>query len=160
MRPVTVKTRARPRSGPVPNQPPISSTPAPVVMNGMATNWATGLIRNAVSGDAAISTLCANPNTRPWRSKGTTFCSTVCSAASANGTRHNQTNMPTASSRIHERSVNTLDTAHITTLTASNVRSGFAPSPRRATIRPPTMNPALSTPNSRPHTSTDTSESP
>jgi hypothetical protein len=79
---VTVKTSARPRSGPVPNQPPISSAPVPVVMNGIATNWATGLIRNAVSGDAACSTLCANPNTRPCRSNGTTFCSTVCSDAS------------------------------------------------------------------------------
>ena len=95
MTPVTVKTSARPRSGPVPNQPPMSSTPAPVVMNGMATNCAIGLIKNAVSGAAASSTLCAKPNTRPWRSKGTTFCRTVCSAASAKGTRQSQTNMPT-----------------------------------------------------------------
>ena len=56
-------------------------------MNGMATNCAIGLMRNAVSGAAASSTLCANPNTRP-------------------------------------------------------------------------LNPALSTPNSSPHTSTETSESP
>ena len=83
-----MKTSARPRSGPVPNQPPISSTPAPVVMNGMKTNWAIGPIRNAVSGDAACSTLCAKPNTRPWRSNGTTFCRIVCSAASTNGIEH------------------------------------------------------------------------
>ena len=56
--------------------------------------------------------------------------------------------------------MNTLDTAHMTTLTTSSVRSGFAPSPRRATMRPPTMNPVLSSPNSSPHTSTETSESP
>ena len=77
-----VNTSARPRSGPTPNQGPISSAPAPVVMNGMNTNWAIGLIRNAVSGEAACSTLCAKPNTRPWRSNGTTFWSTVCSDAS------------------------------------------------------------------------------
>jgi hypothetical protein len=56
-------------------------------MNGIATNWATGLMRKAVSGAAACSTLCAKPNTRPWRVNGTTFCSTVCSAASAKGIR-------------------------------------------------------------------------
>lgn len=55
--PVIVKTRAIPRAGPVPNQTPIESTQAPVVMNGMNMNWAIGPIIKAVRGDAAISTL-------------------------------------------------------------------------------------------------------
>ena len=40
-------------------------SPVPVVINGIKISWATGPIRNAVIGDAACSTLCANPNTRP-----------------------------------------------------------------------------------------------
>jgi hypothetical protein len=68
--------------------------------------------------------------------------------------------MPTASSTIDARSVKTLETAHSATFTSSRVRTGFAPSPRRATISPPTMKPALTTPNSRPYTCTETSESP
>lgn len=71
--PAAVKTRAMPRPIPVPNQPPIHSTPAPVVMNGMNTNCAIGPIRKAVSGDADCSMLCAKPMTRPRRSGGTTF---------------------------------------------------------------------------------------
>ena len=62
------KTRAIPRVGPVPNQPPIQSAPRPSVMNGMKANCVSGLMRNAVSGDAACSTLWANPKTRPCRS--------------------------------------------------------------------------------------------
>ena len=54
-------------------------------MNGITKNSVMGAIRNAVSGEAACSTLCANPKTRPCRSKGTTRCRIVCSAASAYG---------------------------------------------------------------------------
>ena len=83
IRPATVNTRAMPRSAPRPNQSPMASAPAPVVMNGMTRNWVNGPMRKAVSGEAACSTDWAKPNTRPWRSKGTTFCNVVCSAASA-----------------------------------------------------------------------------
>ena len=38
---------------------------------------------DAVNGEAAFSTDWAKPNTLPCRSYGTTFCSVVCSAASA-----------------------------------------------------------------------------
>ena len=65
-----MKTSARPRSGPVPNQPPIRSTPAPVVMNGMATNCAIGLIRNAVSGDAASLDALREPEHPPLALEG------------------------------------------------------------------------------------------
>lgn len=34
-------------------------------MNGTTTSSVNGASRNAVSGDAACSTLCANPKTRP-----------------------------------------------------------------------------------------------
>ena len=51
-------------------------------------------------------------------------------------------------------------TTHITTFTSKSVRRGFAPSPRRATTSPPMMKPRLSTPQSAPHTWTDTSSSP
>ena len=95
-----MKVSAMPRPSPVPNQPPISSTPAPVVMKGMNTNWVSGPIRNAVMGEAAFSTLCAKPITRPWRSSGTTFCTMVCSVASANGTDSVHTSMLAAMSRM------------------------------------------------------------
>ncbi len=84
-KPVTTNTSASPRSAPVPNQAPIHFAPQPSVMKGMKTNWASGAIRNAVSGEAACSTLWANPKTRPWRWYGTTFWRIVCSAASAYG---------------------------------------------------------------------------
>ena len=84
---MTTKTRASPRSAPVPNHGPMRVGTQPSVIDGMTTNWAIGPIRNAVSGEAACSTLWANPNTRPCRSNGTTFCSTVCSAASRTAPR-------------------------------------------------------------------------
>ncbi len=79
MMPATVKMSAMPRSGPVPNQPPIQSAPRPSVMNGMNARSAIGPMAIAITGDAAFSTICANPNTRPWRSKGIERCRTVCS---------------------------------------------------------------------------------
>ena len=157
---MSVKTSASPRSGPVPNQPPMRSAPAPVVMNGMATNCAIGLIRNAVAGEADCSTLCAKPKTRPCRSYGTTRCSTVCSAASMYGITHIHTNRPAVSSTIDERSVKTAVIPQISALASSSVRSGWLPSPRRAITSPPTMKPVLRKPHSRPHASTDTSDSP
>ena len=66
----------------------------------------------AVTGEAACSTLWAKPKTRPCRSGGTTFCRIVCSAASTAGIRHSQINMPTASSSIEARRVNTQQIAH------------------------------------------------
>ncbi len=65
--PVTTNTSAIPRSAPVPNQDPIQSAPLPSVMNGITKNSVSGAMRNAVSGDAACSTLWAKPKTRPWR---------------------------------------------------------------------------------------------
>src|SRR5687767_10759119 len=82
MAPAIMNTSAIPRPIPTPNQPPISCTPAPVVMNGMKMNCAIGPMRNDVIGEADISTLCAKPNTRPCLSRGTTFCTIVCSVAS------------------------------------------------------------------------------
>ena len=54
-------------------------------MYGMIRNSAIGAMRNDVMGAAADSTAAANPNTRPWRRKGTTFWMTVCSEASTAG---------------------------------------------------------------------------
>ena len=96
--PAVVNTSAMPRPTPVPNQPPMRWTPAPVVMNGMNVNWAMGPIRNAVTGEAACSIEWAKPNTRPSRSGGTTFWKIVCSIASMKGTKNIQMNVPTASS--------------------------------------------------------------
>ena len=158
--PVTTKIRARPRSAPVPNQGPTSRHPQPSVMNGITMNCAIGPIRNAVSGEAACSTLWAKPKTRPCRSNGTTFCSTVCSAASANGISSMNTAMPAASSTIELRIGNSAVTVHSTRLTSSSVRTGLLPRPTRATTRPPTITNALSTPQSRPQTWTDTSDRP
>ena len=158
--PASVKISARPRSGPVPNQPPIQSAPRPSVMNGMNTRSATGPMNIAVSGAAAFSTSWAKPKTRPWRSNGIDRCSTVCSAASMTGIISSQMNMPTASSTIDERSVNVAHTIQLTRLPASTMRTGRDPRPTLATTRPPTMNAELTTPNSIPHVSTDTSSSP
>ena len=47
--PATINKSAIPLFVPVPNQSPISSTPAPVVIKGMKINWAMGPIRKAVS---------------------------------------------------------------------------------------------------------------
>ena len=158
--PATTKTSAMPRSAPVPNQSPIARAPAPSVIDGMTHSWVAGATRNAVSGDAACSTLCAKPKTRPCRSNGTTRCSTVCSAASAKGISSMKTIIATASSRIDERSGNSAVAVQVTTLTSRIVRTGLLPRPTRATSRPPTMTPVLSTPHSRPHACTDTSDSP
>ena len=77
-------------------------------MNGMTSSWVIGAIRKAVSGEAACSTLCAKPNTRPWRWKGTTRCRIVCSDASAYGITHMNAIMQTASSTIEDRIGNTI----------------------------------------------------
>ena len=66
----------------------------------------------------------------------------------------------TASSTIEERIGNTTQVVQSATLTSSRVRTGLAPTPVRATIRPPMITPALSTPQSRPQACTDTSDRP
>ena len=71
--PAIENTRAMPLPAPTPYHLPIKSTPLPVVIKGMKINCAIGPIIKAVIGDAACSTLCAKPNTRPCRSGGTTF---------------------------------------------------------------------------------------
>ena len=88
MRPITpqtMKISAMARAGPVPNHGPIASASAPSVIDGITQNWAIGPIRKAVIGEAAVSSVCAKPNTRPCSVNGTTFWMTVCSDASANG---------------------------------------------------------------------------
>ena len=87
MTPATMKISAMPRSGPVPNHDPMRSASAPSVIDGITQNWAIGPMRNAVIGDAAVSRLWANPNTRPCSWNGTTFWMIVCSDASATGAR-------------------------------------------------------------------------
>ena len=155
-----VNMSASPRSGPVPNQSPIQSAPRPSVMNGMNTASASGAMAKAVSGDAAFSTSWANPNTRPWRSKGIERCSTVCSAASITGMRASHTTMPAASIQIEDRKAKTEQIVQLTRLAASRARSGLRPRPRRATTMPPAMKARLMNAHSRPQASTDTSVSP
>lgn len=55
--PAAINTSAIPLPAPTPNQLPVKSTPLPVVVKGINTNWAIGPIRNAVNGDAACSIL-------------------------------------------------------------------------------------------------------
>ena len=145
---------------PVPYQEPMASAPAPSVMRGIITSWAKGPTAMAVTGDAAFSTSWANPNTRPWRSKGMTRWSTVCSAASIIGMSASQTAMPTASSTIEERIVNTEHTAQQMRLPRRISRSGDRPRPLRATTRPPAIMTKLRPPHRKPQASTLTSSRP
>ena len=111
----------------------------------------------------------ATPRSRPSRRSrtpdpdartGSTDCSTVCSAASMAGINDSHTIIPTVTSTIDDRSPNTEHTAQLARLPASTIRTGFGPSPRRATNSPPAMNARLMTPHSSPHVSTETSSSP
>src|SRR5690606_23032590 len=127
MTPAAPSTRPMPRPWPTPYHPPIQATPLPVVMNGMKKNCAMGPIRKAVSGAADNSTLWANPMTRPSRSVGTTFCNTVCSHASTNGTTLIQINSDVASSQIEGCSVMTMQTIQQTMFTLKIRFTGFLP---------------------------------
>src|SRR5688572_21159697 len=98
-------------------------------MNGITTNWVSGPMMNAVSGEADCSTDCAKPNTRPCRSNGTTFCSVVCSDASMNGERNSQMKQATPSISTDDWMVNTAATDQMIRFTVSSVLSGFRPSP-------------------------------
>ena len=80
-------------------------------------------------GDAACSTECANPKTRPSRSGGTTFWKIVCSMASMNGTKNIQMKVPTARRTIEGWMVKKMQTVQVMTLLRKSVRSGSAPTP-------------------------------
>ena len=69
-------------------------------------------------------------------------------------------NMPPASSQIDGWIVNRQHTVHVTQLTSSSVFTGFLPSPVLAMTMPLMMNAVDSTPNSRPHICTETSDRP
>ena len=83
----TRKTSAMPRASPSPSSQPKVARPASVPMYGISQNSAIGPTRNVLNGAAPNSSAIANPKTRPCCGNGTTFCSTVCSDASANVTR-------------------------------------------------------------------------
>ena len=124
-------------------------------MYGMSQNCASGPMRNAETGDAADSTLAANPNTRPCVSYGTTRCTMVCSAASAAGMSAMNTRMPRAYSHHHSRMANPKPSTATPRFTSSRVRTGLEPRPNLATAAPPMMNPTLVTPSTIPHASTE-----
>ena len=129
-------------------------------MNGMATNWANGPISSAVTGDAAVSTVWANPKTRPCCSNGTTCWSTVCSAASIAGMSDIHTSIPTNSSGMLDCRVKTVQTVQFTRLQIRMTRIGREPRPFLDTYNPPPIMPKLTTPKSTPHASTDINDSP
>ena len=129
-------------------------------MNGMTQTCAMGPIRNAVIGDAPVSSICANPNTRPCSLNGTTRWMIVCSDASTTGISAVYRTNPMTRSTMDDRIGNTMQMIHSTALVSSNVRVGFDPRPLRATVRPPAMKPKLTTPKSSPHASTETSVRP
>lgn len=156
----TMNTSAIPRAGPTPNHDPISCTQAPVVMNGMNTSCAIGPIRNAVIGEAANSTLCANPNTLPCLSNGTTFWMTVLSDASMNGMNASHTKIPAARSHTDGCITNQIHVDHDMRFILNMVFNGFFPSPNLDIITPQSMNAKLSTHRINPHFCTETSESP
>lgn len=128
--------------------------------HGMTMNCVSGPMRNAVRGLAIFSIDCPKPNTRPWRSRGTTFCMMVCSAASAIGPTIIQRKNPIAVTIIDDTAVKNILIVHAMSERMRRVFTGFFPSPYRETSIPPMMNPTLVTARSMPQTSTDTSESP
>src|ERR671926_287641 len=85
MMPATRNTRAMPREVPSPRSGASWAEPSADRAYGMIQNWASGAMRNAVIGAAADSNAMANPNTRPWRGRGTTCWMTVCAAAPTEG---------------------------------------------------------------------------
>lgn len=67
----TTNVSAMPRAWPSPSSQPKVERPVSVLMNGMSRNCASGPTTNAATGVEADSMLCANPNTRPCFSNGT-----------------------------------------------------------------------------------------
>ncbi len=124
-------------------------------MYGTIQNSATGAMRNEVSGAAAASKVIARPKTRPCFSNGTTRWITVCSAASIAGISSMNTQMPAMNSHAQSRSASTEPTMPSTPTATSMVRTGFDPSPNRATSAPPAMKPVPAMPNTMPHISTE-----
>ena len=84
-----------PRASPSPSSHRHVERPSGESMYGMSQNCAIGPMRNAETGLAASSTLCAKPKTRPWVRNGTTRWRIVCSAASAAGMTHRNRKIPT-----------------------------------------------------------------
>lgn len=158
--PAQIKIRAIHRASPTPNQCPIRSTHSPVVIKGIKTNCARGPIINVVRGEAADSTLCAKPNTRPCRSKGTTFWRSVCSHASANGKSSIQIKFPATRSTIDGCMVKNIHTVHVMTLMRRSVLSGLFPSQNREMMIPPAIIATLRHHQIIPHVCTETSERP
>ncbi len=158
--PAPINIRASPRASPTPNQLPIKSTHCPVVIKGIKINWAIGPIINVVSGEAADSTLWAKPNTRPCRSKGTTFCRRVCSQASANGKRSIQIKFPITRRTIDGCIVKNMHTVQVITLICRSVLRGLFPSQNREMMMPPAIIATLRHHQIIPHACTETSERP
>ncbi len=131
------------RSGVVPHHPPNISVPLGLASHGMTRNCVSGPIMKAVSGEAIFSIDCPNPNTRPCRSRGTTFWSIVCSHASAAGPIIIQRNIPTPTSMMLGTAVNPIQILHAATFSIKSVLTGFFPSPIRAIRSPLSMNPVL-----------------
>lgn len=149
-----------PRASPTPNQWPMRLTHCPVVIKGIKINCARGPIINVVSGEAADSTLCAKPNTRPCLSKGTTFWRSVCSQASAKGKRSIQIKLPITRSTIDGCIVKNIQTVQVMTLIRSSVLRGLSPSQNRDIMIPPAIIATLRHHQMIPHVCTETSERP
>lgn len=163
VRPITpaqINIRAIHRASPMPNQWPIRLTHSPVVIKGIKINCAIGPIIKVVSGEAADSTLWAKPNTRPCLSKGTTFCSRVCSQASANGNRSIQIKFPITSRIIEGCMVKNIHTVQVMTLICRSVLRGLFHSQKREIISPPAIIAILRHHQIIPHVCTETRESP
>lgn len=146
------------RSGLVHHHSPNTSVPTGHASQGMTRNCVSGPTRNAVRGEAIFSILCPKPNTRPCRSRGTTFCMMVCSHASAIGPTIIQRNIHTPVRMMLGTEVNMIHIDQATILVISSDLTGFFPSPYRDTMSPPMMNPTLVIARIIHHVSTLTSE--
>ena len=158
--PAIVKMSAIARSGVVPHHPLKISFPIGLASHGITRNCVSGPMKKAVSGEAIFSIDCPNPNTRPWRSSGTTFCRIVCSADSAIGPSIMNPKKPIPTSQIDGTTGKNIQIAHMIALTRRRVLTGLFPRPYFPTTIPPAMNPTLVRARTVPQISTDTSESP
>ena len=119
---------------PGPNQVPIASATAPSVMAGITRNWAIGPIRNAVTGEAAVSRLWANPKTRPCSLNGYDLLDDgLLGRLGHRSEGHVDEEAEGERQDLRADREDDASLIHSTMFASSSVRTGLAPRPRRAT---------------------------
>ena len=159
MSPARTNMSAIARSGVVHHQPPNRLIPLSLASHGMTRNCVSGPTRKAVKGEAIFSNDCPNPNTRHCRSRGTTFCMTVCSADSIIGENAIKKKKPTPTNQIDDTIGKMMHTVQMMRFPRRIVLTGLTPSPYLETSIPQAMNPVLVIASTTHQSSTETIES-